>query len=312
MSSRSGKSVVRPSPADLLQPGSCPVRIVAPYAYTYTFRVKQPETGMPLLKFLLKRFPFRSADAWTRRIADGRILRNENAAFPDTLLREGDLISHHNPAVTEPSVPDSVEILQKTSDFLVAYKPAPMPVHAGGRYQKNTLIEILGEMTEGPLHIIHRLDSVTSGLMLIGRNPEFSHKASLAFKQGDVEKNYFALCDGVPEDDGFTCDFGIRREKGYRFTCADDGKQAFTRFHTIKRGTKRSVISCEPVTGRTHQLRLHLSALGFPIWDDEVYKPEGSALLQNSGISLQSSTLRIPELDVNCSIDVPSEWHENL
>lgn len=303
MNLRSGKS----AKAD-----SKPVRIVAPYPFTYTFRVKPPETGTPLLEFLLKRFPFRSAAGWEARIRDGRILCNNAPALPETLLKQGDLISHHNPRVTEPSVPDAVRILKETDSWLIVYKPAPMPVHPGGRYQKNTLIEILGEMTEGPLHIIHRLDSVTSGLMLIGKNPEFSHEASLAFKQGDVEKAYFALCDGVPKDDAFSCDFGIRREKGYRFTCAEDGKQALTNFRTIKRGTARSIIQCEPVTGRTHQIRLHLAAMGFPVYDDDVYRPDGGNLLQNTAISLQSSVLRIPALDVNYAIDVPSDWNDKL
>jgi len=295
----------KPAPAER-------VRIVAPYPFTYSFRVKPPETGKRLLPFLLERFPFRSSAGWQERIADGRILRNHALSEDEAILAQGDLIFHHNPRVTEPSVPDAVRVLHETPDYLIAYKPAPMPVHPGGRYSRNTLIEILREMGYGDLHIIHRLDSVTSGLMLLGKTVPFSQAASLAFKEGGVTKAYHALVTGTPEKDVFSCRQPIMRAQGYRFRCDPAGKEAHTSFRTIERGQQRSIVECEPLTGRTHQIRLHLAWLGIPIANDEVYLPDRAHTIQNTSIFLQSSVISIPALDVHYSIDLPPDWHALL
>ncbi len=281
---------------------------MAPYPHTYHFRVKPAEAGATLLGFLRERFPFRSETGWVERIADGRITCNGSTAAPDQILAAGDNIEHFNPKVTEPSVPDSVRVVEESADYLAVYKPAPMPVHPGGRYFRNTLTSILEVMGHPGLHLVHRLDSVTSGLMLIAKNQAFSREATRLFTAGEVVKTYHAVVSGRPDDDAFSCDEPILRDRGFRFRCDDAGKPALTRFRVLHRDTSHSLVECEPVTGRTHQIRLHLAQCEFPVCDDHVYQTEGRHELQQTAICLQSSGIRIPELGIDIQIDIPKSW----
>lgn len=293
----------------------CPVRLVAPYAHTYQFRVKPSEagSGLTLLEFLCRRFPYRSAEAWRARINDGRILCNNGQVPAEHFLLGGDRITHHNPRVSEPSVPDAVRILEETPDYMLVHKPAPMPVHPGGRYNKNTLTHILAEKGHAGLHVLHRLDAVTSGLLLLGKTPEFSRRVMQAFQAQEVEKVYHARVMGQPSETGFSCDVPVLREKGFRFRCAtekeraerSDLKPAHTDFRVMASGCDgRALIECRPRTGRTHQIRLHLARCGYPIYDDLTYlaptaKNEAPPQIQRAAISLHHAEMALPKLGLH-------------
>jgi len=278
------------------------VRIQQPYSRFLTCRVGEHEVGLEVIAFLMRRFPFRSADEWTVRLNAGRITQGSSILRPgDRLLAEPPL-TFANPEQHEPSVPDEVAILEKTADYLLVYKPAPLPVHPGGRYNKNTLVSILreaGQAESEPLQLIHRLDSVTSGLMLFGRDPSFTAKIQRAFEQGHVEKTYLTLVSGCPGETHATVDSPIRRKHGYVFECHEDGKSSRTDFKVLRRFDGYSLVRCHPRTGRTHQIRLHLQEWGYPIIDDPVYGSSDSGkpdtAVQNRGISLLHFRLRIPE-----------------
>ncbi|TVQ13671.1 MAG: RluA family pseudouridine synthase [Balneolaceae bacterium] len=292
---------------------ACSVRIVEPYPYTHFFSVKPDEAGMPLLSFLTRRFPFRPGHEWSERIMSGLVTVNGGGCRPSDLLAANDRISHHNPSVTEPAVPDGVRVLDESPDWLVVYKPAPMPVHPGGRYNKNTLTAILEEMGYSGLKIVHRLDAVTSGIILFARNSTSALAIQRAFIEGTVDKWYYALVAGLPANDRVTIDRPIMRKKGFVFTCSDkpEAREAQTRFEVVINGEGKSVIKCIPVTGRTHQIRLHLREWGHPVINDTVYGPGGddsSMMLQNRSIYLQSSCIEIEELGISHQIGVPSDW----
>ncbi len=290
------------------------VRIVAPYPFTHHFRVKRTEAGQNLLALLHSRFPFRSREEWEKRIISGHVKLQDHTVSPFVILKENDRISHHNPSVHEPSVPDDVQIIDQNDDFVVVCKPAPMPVHPGGRYFKNTLTSILGEMGYEHLRIIHRLDAVTSGLILFGRNPEFTRAATEAFRNGEVQKKYFALVKGIPSEREITVDFPIRRKSGFIFEYTQksgDLKPAETHFKVVKTFDTNSLVACFPVTGRTHQIRLHLKAWGHPIVDDIIYHEEtvhSPALNQRHAIRLFNAKLQIPKLNVNYELPVPDSF----
>lgn len=296
---------------------ACRVRIVGPYPFTHQFRVKPDEAGMPLLAFLSARFPFRRDQEWLDRIHHGHVKVNGTGSQPGVLLTANDHISHHNPCVTEPAVPDDVRILEESPDWLVVYKPAPMPVHPGGRYNKNTLTSILEEMGYAGLKIVHRLDAVTSGIILFARNSGAAQAVQQAFTRGEVQKWYYALVAGIPPQNRMTIDRAITRSNGFVFTCSDasGARGALTHFEVIACGSDRSIVKCIPVTGRTHQIRLHLREWGHPVINDTVYGPGGddsSRLPQNRGICLQSSFLAVDELGIHQAMDVPEEWKFQL
>lgn len=288
------------------------VRVVPAYPHTHRFRIKAADNGRTLVELLYTRFPFRSADKWIELITDGRISVNGENRSVEYRVMEGDIVEHYNPAVIEPSVPDHIDILDETSDYLLVFKPAPMPMHPGGRYFKNSLIEILKTKGYQNLSVIHRLDSVTSGLVLLGKSPHFTRKATACFRGGNVDKLYYAWVEGVPEESSMDIDRPIRRKQGFVFECSTgrNSKSALTRFTVIHRGNDRAIVACRPATGRTHQIRLHLQSWGYPVIGDTVYGKltDSRQILQQSGIALLNAEIHIELLDFHYTIPVPAEW----
>lgn len=265
---------------------------------------------------LILRFPFKSREEWLRRIQDGFIRLNDHLVTADAVLNRNHVLTHFNPRVKEPAVPDQIEIIEETEDYLVVLKPAPMPVHPGGRYFKNSLIEILKEKGHPNLKIIHRLDAVTSGLLIFGKNSEFTREIFQYFQKGQVTKQYYALVSGCPQEDEKIVDIPIRRKEGFRFECdlnhRQDSKSAITRFEVRQRFEKYSLIACYPETGRTHQIRLHLLHWGYPIYDDPIYGFEtDDKVIQNRGIHLFNAQIEIPELNIDYLLPPPDNWNRN-
>lgn len=292
---------------------SSKARIVVPYPITHHFKPGEEFAGSALIHMMHTRFPFRSLAEWEERVKSGRVGINKDTVSPEQILNADDEVFHHNPKVIEPSVPDEVSVLEEADDYLIVNKPAPMPMHPGGRYYKNTLTSILEEMGHVDLKIVHRLDAVTSGIVLFAKNKTFAKQAMQQFRDGTVQKKYYALVHGVPNEDETVIQEPIRRKQGFVFESGNDlegAKEAETRFKVIERLDGRSIIACYPKTGRTHQIRLHLKAWGHPIIDDPIYGPNGdesSRRSQNIGISLVNASLVSPGLKVKASILAP-EW----
>ncbi len=284
---------------------SCNIRLVLPYPITHRFKPGIEFDGKSLEEMMTTKFPFQSKTEWRGRIKSGRVLVNDQKVEPEAMLNILDEISHHNPRAIEPSVPDEVEVLVEEEEYLIVYKPAPMPMHPGGRYFKNTLIEILKEKGFEDLRIVHRLDSVTSGVVLIAQNKEFAKKATQCFTEGKVSKTYYALVDGIPKEKTITINAPIKRKQGFVFESHESlqgARQAITHFEVVEVRENSALIKCRPETGRTHQIRLHLAKWGYPIIDDLIYGKEGdqtSKTAQKRAISLVSAGLEIEELGIS-------------
>lgn len=284
------------------------VRIVKPYPITHPFKADPEFIGTTLLDMMSTKFPFQPVEVWKERIKNGRVYFENRKATTDSVLNADDEIRHHNPAVIEPSVPDEVRILDETDEYLAVFKPAPMPMHPGGRYNKNTLTAILEEMGFSGLRITHRLDAVTSGVVLFAKNKVFAKSVMEAFTSGNVKKEYVAKVSGIPAEKKKRISSKIRRRHGFVFESGpnlDSGAQGVTEFEVLESDSNSSIVRCNPITGRTHQIRLHLAEWGYPIIDDPIYGPEGdtsSKLTQNVGISLVSSRLRAECLNIDLSL----------
>jgi RluA family pseudouridine synthase len=287
-----------------------PVRIIEPYPFTYRFQVKSIEEGMPLIEVLLQRFSYRSADIWRERIDTGGVLLDNNRVEAAQALRSHQHVSITHDRVIEPSVPDSVRVHLEHTDYLLVEKPAPMPVHSGGRYHKNTLLAILEERGYADLKTVHRLDAVTSGLILLARNASFARAATQAFASSGVRKTYYALVMGSPSENTFTVDRPVFRKKGFVFDSgqAEGALEAKTHFEVVRRFETSSLVRCMPVTGRTHQIRLHLRDVGCPIAGDLVYQSEDVHPIQSRAIALFNAGLSLPDVDLDLQIAYPEEW----
>ena len=164
---------------------------------TPTVVIHKPWAGLTVLDLLERRFTYLDRPAWRSEIARGRIHVNGAPASPDTRLLQGDRLSYFPPGAVEPSVETRYQTLYEDADILVVDKPSNLPCHPGGRYFRNTLWAVL-RAREGleTIHLVHRLDRETSGIVLIAKTPEAAKRCAAGFSTGEVRKRYLALVEG--------------------------------------------------------------------------------------------------------------------
>ena len=175
-----------------------------------------------------------------------------------------------------------IDVLYEDNDIIVVNKPKGMVVHPANGNPDGTLVNAVmaickdslsgigGEIRPG---IVHRLDKDTSGLLIIAKNDEAHVKMSKQIQDRLVTKKYIALVKGVVKDDEATIDMPIARSKVDRKKMAvdKDGKQAVTHFKVIKRYKGYTLLEIKIDTGRTHQIRVHMAKIGYPVVGDMVY-----------------------------------------
>ena len=233
---------------------------------------------------------------WEAKCARGLIVNLDREPMDATrIVRAGERYRHIFPNVTEPDVNGSVEILHEDEALIVLNKPAPLPMHAGGRFYRNTLTHLLHTVyhPQRP-HPAHRLDANTTGVVLVTRTQHFAGRLQPQFERGQVEKTYLVRVQGQPPEDCFSCDAPISAtsgELGSRTVDVEGGQSARTEFRVLQRqddGT--ALLEARPLTGRTNQIRVHLWHLGFPICGDAVYLP-GQQLGDTQTLSMDDPPL---------------------
>lgn len=181
-------------------------------------------------------------------------------------------------------------LLHRDASVLVLDKPAGLPVHRErGAPAGETLTDWLDALRFGlprRPELAHRLDRETSGCLVLGRHPRALARLSSLFAEGDVEKLYWAVVEGVPAAPSGTIDMPLAEDSrsmtGRRMRPADDGKEALTRWRVLGATGGLAWLALEPVTGRTHQLRVHCAASGWPILGDRRYGGGGGPLMLHS------------------------------
>jgi RluA family pseudouridine synthase len=237
--------------------------------------------GQTLLETLCRVVKNVPAETWATECARGLVVNSEKQPVTTTqLVRAGERYRHIFPNVTEPDVNGAVEILHEDEALIVVNKPAPLPMHAGGRFYRNTLQHILNEIyhPQKP-HPAHRLDANTTGLVLVTRTRHFAARLQPQFVRGQVEKLYLVRVQGQPPEDTFSCDAPISNESGdlgSREVDFETGLDARTEFRVRQRNADgTALLEARPFTGRTNQIRVHLWHLGFPVCGDTAYLPGG-------------------------------------
>jgi 23S rRNA pseudouridine1911/1915/1917 synthase len=258
-------------------------------------RVDPFHDGWTLLEYLCHRFRYLPSETWLERIALGRVRVGGRAAAAGTSVAGGDLVEYEV-HVVEPPVDFSYTIVHEDDDLVVVSKSGSIPVHAAGKYFRNTLIARLREDIDPELDLAHRLDRETSGLVVLTRNREASRRMAGAFARGEVTKTYLAVVRGLPAADEFVVDAPIGRV-GKDFPVAravvdtQGGKPAKTAFRVLGRLRDVSVLEARPATGRRNQVRVHLEHAGHPIVGDKIYGMP-LELLEESLVSPDSSRVR--------------------
>ena len=254
-------------------PGSVPYDNVRP------INVPARCDGMSLFECVCLLHPHVSANQWQEWFRAGHILLGEMPVAPEIPVRGGQQYRHLFPDATEPEVDAKIEILAEEPQFVVVYKPAPLPVHPCGRFNRNTLSSLLDTVyPSGELRLVHRLDANTSGVMVLARTRSAATDLRQQFELNQVKKQYLVCCVGHPTEDKFICEDRIAKETdaGGSRAVSSDGHDSRTRFRVIQRcpeGT--TLLLAFPETGRTNQIRVHLWALEMPVLGDPTYLAGG-------------------------------------
>ncbi|OKZ03680.1 MAG: RNA pseudouridine synthase [Bacteroides sp. CAG:1060_57_27] len=223
-------------------------------------------------------------------IKEGYVTVNGEPAKANYAVRPGDVISFSMPyrrrglEIVPQDIP--LNIVYEDEDVLVVDKPAGMVVHPGHGHYEGTLINALSHhlgISQGPEAedermgiLVHRIDKDTSGLLAVAKNPESQLKLAKQFFDHSIDRRYVAVVWGdLPEDEG-TIDGDIGRDPGDRLRFkvvgeGREGKHAVTHYRVLERFGFVTFVECRLETGRTHQIRVHMSSIGHPIFNDARY-----------------------------------------
>nr|CAH8837613.1 unnamed protein product [Trichobilharzia regenti] len=281
-------------------------RKVFPYHFTFKAYAKHRWIGCKLLDVLQSEFRFTSDEVIERRCKLGAILVNDEKVDPDYIMSDSDLLSHRVHRHECPVLNLPIEFLHNSEDMLVINKPPSIPIHPCGQYTLNSITHILAkEHGLRPLRFVHRLDRMTSGLLLIAKNYDASVRLQTQIGNKEVTKYYICHVEGCfphetkPENcdadfelhDGVViCDKPvgpISRKLGIHAVISESsgGKSARTHFMRLSYNpvTDTSLVICRLFTGRTHQIRVHVQYLGYPIVDDPLYNSTDWGELKGKG-----------------------------
>jgi len=244
--------------------------------------------GLALLDHLAPCIPYLSQEAWFELLKSGCIEIEDKVVLDNEILSTGQHLKYTIANYQEAAVDCNWKLLWEGEDIFAVHKPANLPVSRTTRNVYNTLIQLVRRESEWPdAHLLHRLDLETSGIILLAKNklgasmwqPKISHLLG--------RKIYHAVVHGKPDwvETEFECKLATRKESPIRcqmHVCddAEKGKVSHTQFKLLATHENYSIIQCELLSGRKHQIRAHLSHLGLPIVGDKIYGHGGEFYLK--------------------------------
>ena len=235
--------------------------------------------GCNLLEALIGLFPQVTAAAWEARCDAGRFMNyGGTVRGKNHIVRSGERVVQVFPPDVEPPVSAAIRVIYEDEAVVVVNKPAPLPMHASGRFHRNTLQYILNEVYAPKYpRPVHRLDANTTGLVVFARTRHFCRVLQQQFLEGTVDKRYLVKALGHPHQETFFSEAPISSEPdvvGTRIIDEIDGLPSRTNFQVLERHSDgTSLLEAKLVTGRTNQIRLHLWEMGWPVVGDAAYLP---------------------------------------
>ncbi|MGB9594220.1 MAG: RluA family pseudouridine synthase, partial [Anaerolineae bacterium] len=241
--------------------------------------------GVRVDKYVAEAVPDLSRAAVQRLIDEGRILVNGAVVKASYRLEPGDAISVEIPPPVDVSIapePIPLDVVYEDADILVVNKPAGMVVHPAFGHASGTLVNAVlahcpdlagvgGELRPG---IVHRLDKDTSGLIVVAKGDAALRDLQAQFKGREVQKAYLALVEGHVSPPTGLIDAPIGRDPRARKKMAvvpRGGREAQTEYRALEFYDAHTLVEAHPLTGRTHQIRIHMAFIGHPIVGDPVY-----------------------------------------
>lgn len=290
------------------------------------FRCAVEELELRLDAFLAHHLDWRSRSSIQQLIRDEHVLvsapgpeqRPEDAPFvvekrPGRYLRHGARVRVVIPEASRftatTSEPGDLAILYEDDEVLAVDKPPMMAVHPSGRYLTGTLIQRVharyrtrdGERV--PIRLCHRLDRETSGIVLLAKDPEYHPLVMAQFEGREVEKEYLALVHGHPARDEGMIDLPLGSARAsavmIKMTVREDGMPSQTGYRVLERRRGCALVLCRLHTGRQHQIRVHMAAIGHPLIGDKLYG-------EDEGIFLRELAGELTDAD-RASLDMPRQ-----
>jgi tRNA pseudouridine32 synthase/23S rRNA pseudouridine746 synthase len=231
-----------------------------------------------VLEFLVSQFPEIGAQVWQQRMLDGKVHWHDGSLiYPQTLFQAQQRVYYYREVESEPSIPFTETILFQDDHILVAHKPHFLPVTPGGAYVDECLQTRL-QLKTGiePLQAVHRLDRVTAGLVLFSTNAATRHRYHQLFSNREIEKVYHAIacirCGQKIVGEQWQVKNRVAPTKPrFRMQVTEGEANSYSIIRCLSQCDDKALFELKPITGKTHQLRVHMQTLGWPILNDKYY-----------------------------------------
>ncbi|MBI5297250.1 MAG: RluA family pseudouridine synthase [Chloroflexi bacterium] len=201
-----------------------------------------------------------------------------------------------------------MQIIHSDDHIMILNKPAGLPVLPDGWQPDAPYLVKLLEEELGKIFVVHRLDKFTSGVMVFAKTAEAHRSLNIQFEKHTIEKVYHAITVGTPPWDEKTTKFPLRANVGHKHrTMVDNrnGLRSETRLKVLKRGQANVLLEAMPMTGRTHQIRVHAYALGYPLLGDVLYSAPETDLIARPALHAYSLTFTHPETNEQVTFTAP-------
>lgn len=279
------------------------------HGWTYIDKIKGDHSGQLALAYYSTNYRHSSLQAWEERFSRGEITIGGKPLRADAIIHTGDILEWHRPPWDEPPVPTDIKIIYEDDDLIAIDKPAGLPVVPDGGYLENTLVHMLLKLYPNEtIAPAHRLNRGTSGLIICGRTREARENLAAQFRDktdkqnGEMVKTYHTITqpykDGKPGDIiEINTPIGLVRHPllGYINAASESGRPSLSRCKIIKTDNNTTHWSVDLITGRPHQIRIHLASIGVPLIGEPLFLPGGhanpSTLPGDCGYYLRSTAL---------------------
>lgn len=287
--------------------------------------VEEKEANVRIDQYLSQKLDL-SRSKIQKLIKEDKVLVNEKRVNASYLIKENDEISvddHLDYSLDIKGEQIELNVVYEDEYLLIVNKESGMVVHpAAGNFEHTLVNALIGRYEDLPGDkirpgIVHRLDKDTSGLMVVAKEEKTMELLSSMIANKEIERKYLAIVDGVIKHETGTIDAPIGRDLNNRQKMAVsdvNSKDAITHFVVLKRFKENTLIECKLETGRTHQIRVHMNYINYPIVNDPVYGRKGKCT--SFGQMLHSYSIKfvhpITKKELNFQVDPPEEFKEKL